>query len=152
MKGYAAMRVLALLLAPLALAACADSTPDDATASSAPDGVMATTNATVEPVPTETVTTTPSAGAKPPASDTPMPGNSTPIPADAPPSACGANTAAKFVGKIATPDVRAQVIDAVGHNRIRWIGPDTVVTMDFSEGRVTIAYDDAMTITAVTCG
>jgi len=152
MKGYAAMRVLALLLAPLALAACADSTPDDATASSAPDGVMATTNATVEPVPTETVTTTPSAGAKPTASDTPMAGNSTPTPADAPPSACGANTAAKFVGKIATPDVRAQVIEAVGHNRIRWIGPDTVVTMDFSEGRLNAELNAGNRITGFRCG
>ena len=146
------MRTLALLLAPLALAACADSTPDDATATSAADGAVATTNATVEPVPTATVTTTASAGASPTARDTPMAGNSTPIPANAPPSACGADKAAKFVGKIATPDVRAQTIEAVGHNRIRWIGPDTVVTMDFSEGRLNMELNASNRITGTRCG
>jgi hypothetical protein len=141
------MRTLLLLIAPLALAACGDSTPSDATATTAADSV-ATTNATVEPVPTATVTTT----ATPGASSTPMSETSTPIPANAAPSACGADKAAKFVGKTATPDVRAQVIEAVGHNRIRWIGPDTVVTMDFSEGRLNADLNASNRITGFRCG
>jgi hypothetical protein len=144
------MRTLLLLIAPLALAACGDSTPDDAEATSAASGATATTNATVDPVPTETVTASPSPGAT--ATETPMGSTSTPIPANAPPSACGADKAAKFVGKTATPDVRAQVIETVGHNRIRWIGPDTVVTMDFSESRLNAEITSANRITGFRCG
>ena len=137
-------------VAALALAACGDSTPTDASATPGPEGTIATTNATVEPVPTATVTALP--GATPTASDTPMPGNSTPIPADADPSVCGAGKAARFVGRTATPDVRAQVIEAVGHNRIRWIGPDDAVTMDFSESRLNADLTAANRITGFRCG
>ena len=151
LRRYAAMRNILLLLAPLALAACGDSTPDDAAATTAADGV-ATTNATIEPVPTATVTATASPGATPTSTESPMPGTSTPIPADAPPSACGANKAAKFVGRIATPGVRAEVIEEVGHNRIRWIGPDTVVTMDFSESRLNMELNASNRITGTRCG
>ena len=142
------MRTLLLLIAPLALAACGDATRDDAEATPAAGDTMATTNATVEPVPTATVTAT----ATPGATATPMSETSTPIPADAPPSACGADKAAKFVGKTATPDVRAQVIEEVGHNRIRWIGPDTVVTMDFSESRLNMMLSASNRITGTRCG
>ena len=142
------MRKLLFLIAPLVLAACADTTPDDAEATAGATGATATTNATVEPVPTATVTTS----ATPGATNTPMSETSTPIPANAAPSACGADKAAKFVGKTATPDVRAQVIEAVGHNRIRWIGPDTVVTMDFSEGRLNADLNASNRITGFRCG
>ena len=142
------MRKLLLLFAPLALAACGDSVRDDVEATAEATGATATTNATVEPVPTATVTTT----ATPGATSTPMSDTSTPTPANGPPSACGADKAAKFVGKTATPDVRAQVIEAVGHNRIRWIGPDTVVTMDFSESRLNADLNAANRITGFRCG
>ena len=142
------MRTALLLIAPLALVACGDTTPNDAEATPTAAGTAATTNATVEAVPTATVTTT----APPGATNTPMSQTSTPIPADAAPSACGADKAAKFVGKTATPDVRAQVIEAVGHNRIRWIGPETVVTMDFSESRLNMELNASNRITGARCG
>jgi hypothetical protein len=145
------MRTLLLLIAPLALVACEQSSTPDADATDQ-SGVAATTNATVEPVPTATVTTTASPGATPTSTESPMPGNSTPIPADAAPSACGANKAAKFVGRIATPSVRAEVIEEVGHNRIRGIGPDTVVTMDFSESRLNMELNASNRITGSRCG
>ena len=80
--------------------------------------------------------------------------NSTPVPSPANSSAspCAADKAARFVGKSATPDVRAQVIEAAGHNRIRWVGPDTVVTMDFSESRLNMALAAANKITGAKCG
>jgi hypothetical protein len=142
------MRTLLLLIAPLALAACADTTPDDAEATGEATGATATTNATVEPVPTASGTTT----AAPGATSKPMSDIAAPLPANAAPSACGADKAAKFVGKAATPDVRAQVIEAVGHNRIRWIGPDTAVTMDFSEGRLNAELNASNRITGFRCG
>ena len=146
------MRWFAIAALPLLVLAACNETPTtaDATASATDAGVVATTNATVEPVPGAGAGGT--ASPSPNASNTPMPGTSTPIPANAPPSACGADKAAKFVGKTATPDVRAQTIEAVGHNRIRWIGPDTVVTMDFSESRLNMSLDADNRITGAKCG
>ena len=144
--------ILLLSAAALALSACNQTTPGDAAASGTPSApaTMATTNATVEPVPGSTAPASPAPS--PTASETAMPKSPTPVPADAPPSACGAGKAAKFVGKIATPDVRAQVIETVGHNRIRWIGPDTAVTMDFSEARLNADLTAANRITGFRCG
>ena len=144
------MRLLLICAVPLALAACNETPPADPAVTPTASGTTATTNATVSPVPGSTAA--PGGTASPAPGDTPMPGTSTPIPAGAPPSACGADKAAKFVGKNATPDVRAQVIEAVGHNRIRWLGPDTVVTMDFSEARLNADLNASNRITGFRCG
>lgn len=143
--------ILLTAVAALALSACGDSTPPDATASPDPSGTVATTNATIEPVPTATVTASPGATPTSTSSPNPMP-SPTASPTNAPSSVCGANKAARFVGRTATPDVRAQVIEAVGHNRIRWIGPDTVVTMDYSEARLNADLTSANRITGFRCG
>jgi len=142
------MRALPFLIAaPFALVACGKSPTPDASASAEPGGVVATTNATVEPVPTETAPAgTPSASQKA------MSSTSSPSPTATALSACGADKAVKFVGKVATPEVRAQAIEAVGHNRIRWIGPDTVVTMDFSESRLNMQLDASNRVTGAKCG
>ena len=144
--------ILLLSAAALALSACNGTAPSDATATGTPSApaTMATTNATVEPVPGSTVPASPTPS--PTASETAMPRSPTPAASDSDPSACGAGKAAKFVGKIATPDVRAQVIETVGHNRIRWIGPDTAVTMDFSEARLNADLTAANRITGFRCG
>ena len=141
------MRYGVLLAAALALGACsqASAPAPEASASAATEGTMETTNATVEPVPAASASSTETATGRP-MSETPSPS-----PAVSP-SPCGADKAARFVGKIATPDVRAQTIEAVGHNRIRWIGPDTVVTMDFSESRLNMSLDADNRITGAKCG
>ena len=41
---------------------------------------------------------------------------------------------------------------ASGATRLRWLPPRSVVTMEYALGRVNVAYDDTMTITAVRCG
>ena len=41
---------------------------------------------------------------------------------------------------------------ATSTDEVRWGPPRTPMTMEFKQGRVTVAYDDAMNITAVTCG
>ncbi len=123
------MRTLLLVTAALALSACND-TVDPAATPSAP-ATTATTNAKVEPVPTETakpegpVLPTPPAGADDAAGDT-----------------CGALKVAQFVGRQDRPTTRADLEQAVGHDRIRWIGPDDVVTMDYSAERLNVLLDD----------
>ena len=65
---------------------------------------------------------------------------------------CGASKAARFLGKTVTPDVRAQVSKAVGHDLIRWIGPGDAVTMDYSEARLNVDLDGGGKITGFRCG
>lgn len=64
---------------------------------------------------------------------------------------CGASRVARFVGQEATPEVRAEVQAEVGHGRIRWVGPDTVVTMDFRPDRLNMALDREDVITGASC-
>ena len=64
---------------------------------------------------------------------------------------CGASKVAQFVSQEATPAVRARLTAEVGHNRIRWVGPDTVVTMDFRPDRLNVALDANDVITGGKC-
>ena len=65
-----------------------------------------------------------------------------------PPSAPGQ----PFVGQRATAEVGAAVLEATGSGHLRWGPPRSAMTMDFRANRVTVAYDDAMTVTRVSCG
>ena len=47
---------------------------------------------------------------------------------------------------------RRFVTAATRAGQLRWGPPRSAMTMDFREDRVTVAYDDGMTITMVTCG
>lgn len=64
---------------------------------------------------------------------------------------CGASKVAAFVSQNATPEVRARVAAEVGHDRIRWVGPDTVVTMDFRPDRLNVMLDENGVITGAKC-
>ena len=120
----------------LALSACNDA-PDPAAKPGAP-ATIATTNAKVEPVPTETAK--PTAAPKPAASETAE-------------DSCGALKVAQFVGRQDRPTTRADLVKAVGHDRIRWIGPDDAVTMDFSPDRLNVLLDATKRlITGTRCG
>jgi len=117
--------------AALALSACNDTAEPAATPGS--PAPMATTNAKVGPVPTETAkpaTNLPTAA--PDAADAP----------DATGDACGALKVAQFIGRQDRPTTRADLVKAVGHDRIRWIGPDDAVTMDFSPERLNVLLDE----------
>ena len=131
------MRHFPFLLAVLALAGCGQTTPGEATATATPSApaTVATTNATVEPVP----------GGK----AAPMKAAMT----DDPLAACGADKARAFIGRQDRPTTRADLVKLVGHDRIRWLGPDDVMTMDYSEGRLNVMLDaQKRTITGVKCG
>lgn len=133
------MRTIWLAItAAMALAAC-NETPEPAARPSAP-ATMAATNAKVEPVPTETAKPSPAARAEAPAE----------APAE---DSCGKLKAAQFVGRQDRPTTRADLAKAIGHDNIRWVGPDDAVTMDFSPDRLNVLLDSAKRlITGVRCG
>ena len=65
---------------------------------------------------------------------------------------CNAEPGQLFVGQKADGASGLAIRQATGADEVRWAPPRTAMTMEFKEGRVTVAYDDAMTITAVTGG
>ena len=65
---------------------------------------------------------------------------------------CNAEPGQLFVGQKADAASGLAIRRATGADVVRWAPPRSAMTMEFAEGRVTIAYDDAMNITAVTCG
>ena len=65
---------------------------------------------------------------------------------------CDAQPGQLFVGQTADAASGLAIRRATGANVLRWGPPRSAMTMDFLEGRVTVAYDDAMKITAVSCG
>ena len=65
---------------------------------------------------------------------------------------CNAEPGQLFVGQKADAASGLAIRQATGADEVRWGPPRTPMTMEFKQGRVTVAYDDAMNITAVTCG
>ena len=65
---------------------------------------------------------------------------------------CNAQPGQLFVGQKADAEAGLAIRRATGADEVRWGPPRTPMTMEFKQGRVTVAYDDAMNITAVTCG
>jgi hypothetical protein len=134
------MRSLPFLIAALALAGCSQTAPGEATATPSAPATIATTNATVEPVP-----------GNPPASESAMPAK--PADDDASLAGCGAEKAKAFIGRQDRPTTRADLARLVGHDNIRWLGPDDAMTMDYSEDRLNVMLDaQKRNITGVKCG
>ena len=44
------------------------------------------------------------------------------------------------------------VLKTTGAKTLRWIPPNSAVTMDYRTDRVSVSYDDAAIVTSVTCG
>jgi hypothetical protein len=65
---------------------------------------------------------------------------------------CKAEPAQRFVGEKADVAHGLTIQQVTGAELLRWAPPRSALTMDFREERVTIAYDDAMVITMITCG
>ena len=65
---------------------------------------------------------------------------------------CNAEPGQLFVGQKADAASGLAIRQATGADTVRWAPPRGAMTMDFLEGRVTVAYDDAMNVTAVSCG
>lgn len=71
---------------------------------------------------------------------------------DGGPGTCSADAASAYVGQKATGQVGSQILQATGARQLRWGPPGAAFTMDFRQDRVNVMYDQAMTITDVTCG
>ncbi|MFD1106505.1 I78 family peptidase inhibitor [Sphingobium olei] len=57
-----------------------------------------------------------------------------------------------FVGQKASAESGAALLKASGAKALRWGGPGMAMTMDFRPDRLTVSYDEAMTITSARCG
>jgi hypothetical protein len=58
----------------------------------------------------------------------------------------------QFVGKAGTKETGAAILRATHAAVLRWAPPNTMLTMDYREDRVTIWLDAASTITKIRCG
>ena len=67
-------------------------------------------------------------------------------------AACDATEAQAMIGKRATADLGAELLAVSGARALRWVPPRTAVTMDFRPDRLTVSYNDAMTIERISCG
>jgi hypothetical protein len=65
---------------------------------------------------------------------------------------CRADAGERFVGQRATSESGAALLEASQSTRMRWVPPNTVVTLDYAFGRVTVRYVNAYAITVVSCG
>lgn len=65
---------------------------------------------------------------------------------------CEAAAASTLVGRTAGSDTGARALALTGARSLRWGPPGALWTMDYRQDRVNVRYDDAMTITEITCG
>ena len=69
------------------------------------------------------------------------------------PTDCNADKAGNFIGREATPQVRADLEKAVAPVRaIRWVGPGDATTEDYSPSRLNVMLDVGGTIRSAHCG
>lgn len=74
--------------------------------------------------------------------------------APAPPAAatCNADPVQSAIGQKASQATGAAILAGSGARTLRWGPPGGAWTMDYREDRVNVRYDEAMTITGITCG
>ena len=72
--------------------------------------------------------------------------------ASPPAGTCQADPARQYVGQRASSETGAAILQATGATNLRWVPPDTAVTMDFRPDRVTVSYDRDSRIERISCG
>ena len=65
---------------------------------------------------------------------------------------CDAANTNQYVGQLGTADTGAAILRATKAAVLRWAPPNTMLTMDYREDRVTIWVDEAKKITKIRCG
>lgn len=65
---------------------------------------------------------------------------------------CNADSVQSLLGQKATAEIGADALAKSGSRTLRWIPPNSAVTMDFRQDRLNIDYDDKMVITRIHCG
>jgi len=66
--------------------------------------------------------------------------------------ACRNDGLDRFVGQKASAELGAQLLSTAGARTLRWGAPGMAMTMDFRPDRLTVSYDETMTITSARCG
>ena len=65
---------------------------------------------------------------------------------------CGAAKADEAIGRKDTPALRAETARTVGHGRIRWLPPGTIVTQDHRDDRLNVDIDAGGVVVRTRCG
>lgn len=65
---------------------------------------------------------------------------------------CDAASAQSNIGNKATAELAQRLLNITGGEVLRWIPPRTPVTRDYRNNRLNIYYDDAGSITQISCG
>jgi len=65
---------------------------------------------------------------------------------------CDAGAVRQFVGSLATADLGSVVLQRSRARSIRWIQPNSAVTMDYRQDRLNAKLDARNFITALDCG
>ena len=65
---------------------------------------------------------------------------------------CEASTAQSLIGRTADIALGEEVLAATNARVLRWIPPDSAVTMDYRTDRVSVAYDRGNNVTSIRCG
>ncbi|MEP3226472.1 MAG: I78 family peptidase inhibitor [Parasphingorhabdus sp.] len=65
---------------------------------------------------------------------------------------CNSDGLKIMVGQEADDRLGEKALRQSGAKRLRWIPPNTMVTQDFRQDRLNIAYDDKMIVTRINCG
>ena len=68
-----------------------------------------------------------------------------------PEAQCNAKGVQGQIGATATTQVGAVLLRLTGAKTLRWVPPETAVTMDYRSDRLTVSYDRDMKITAISC-
>ncbi|HEX7852686.1 MAG TPA: I78 family peptidase inhibitor [Sphingobium sp.] len=67
-------------------------------------------------------------------------------------AACEAASAQAKIGQTASEALGAELLHITGARTLRWLAPGMAATMDFRPDRLSVAYDDKMVITRLSCG
>ena len=65
---------------------------------------------------------------------------------------CDAKRVQTFVGALGTKDLGTAALNRSGAKTMRWIGPGTIVTMDYRSDRLNIRVDPRNFVKALDCG
>jgi len=65
---------------------------------------------------------------------------------------CDAGNTSQYVGQLGTADTGAAIMRTTKAAVLRWAPPNTMLTMDYREDRVTVWVDEATKITKIRCG
>ncbi len=65
---------------------------------------------------------------------------------------CNVDDLQNHVGTVVSGGIGQLILERSGARSLRWIPPNTAVTMDYSQSRLNISYDRKMVILKISCG